>query len=144
MKHLLTFGLLVNLLFPVHWAIADEAHVDHEWHHVTIRLSDYRFTPSRIELKVGEATELTIVNEGTIMHEFVTLAFFDITVDVEVNGVIAETMGIVELELPAQATATLRFTPETPGEFDLACRAREPKNHFEEGMAGKIIIKADE
>jgi hypothetical protein len=35
----------------------------------------------------------------------------------------------------------LRFTPETPGEFLIACRAKLPKDHYQEGMRGRLLIR---
>lgn len=108
---------------------------------LTVRLSEYRFEPSKIVLKVGEAVELTFINDGTVVHEFVTLALHELDADVEVNGVIVETMGFLEFEIPPKGRAKLRFTPEEPGEFPFTCQAKRPKDHFKEGMAGTLIIK---
>jgi plastocyanin len=135
------WGLLLALLClaPLTaWADEEAAGVTQR---VTVKLSEYRFEPSKIVLKVGEAVELTFLNEGSIMHEVVTLALHDLDVDIEINGVIAETMGFLEFELPPKSRATLRFTPEKPGEFPFTCQAKEPKDHFKEGMAGTLIIK---
>ena len=120
---------------------ADERFPITDLQQATVRLLEYRFEPAQIILKAGEEVELTLVNEGMVMHEFITEALHDLTVDVEVNGVVAETFGVAELEIPPKAKAVLRFTPKKFGEFPISCRAREPKDHFKEGMVARILIR---
>ncbi len=122
-------------------ALADERPPTGKLQRMTIRLSEYRFEPSQIALKIGDEIELTLVNEGTVMHEFITDALKDLEVDVENNGMVAETHGVAELEIPPKAKVVLRFTPEKPGEFPLVCHAKEPKDHFKEGMSGKLVFR---
>jgi plastocyanin len=108
---------------------------------VTIHLRDYRFDPATITLQSGKTVELTLINDGSVLHEFVIPSFHDLTIDLESNGVIAETLGIVEMELLPKATVVLRFTPEEPGTHPFACHAKKPKDHFAAGMAGTLIVK---
>jgi len=108
---------------------------------VIVKLSEYQFTPSRIELKAGEPVELTLINEGTIAHEFVTLAFSSLEVAVTVEGVETETVGVVEVELQPKSRAQLRFTPDKPGDYPFACHAEKPVDHTTKGMTGTLIIR---
>jgi uncharacterized cupredoxin-like copper-binding protein len=107
----------------------------------TVRLLEYRFEPARLTFNVGEPVELTLINDGTVLHEFVTEALYDLTVDVEINGVITEALGVAEFEIPPNGKAVLHFIPKKPGEFSFACRARKPTDHFEEGMTGSLLIQ---
>jgi hypothetical protein len=75
------------------------------------------------------------------MHEFITDALKKLEVDVEINGVVAEAHGLAELEIPPKSKAVLHFRPEKPGEFPIACHAKEPKDHLKEGMSGKLVFK---
>jgi len=136
-RWLLTATLLVFAPAPL-WADEGAAEVTQR---VTVRLSEYRFEPAKVILKAGQAAELTFANEGAVMHEVVTLALHDLDVDIEINGVIAETMGFLEFELPPKSRATLRFTPEKPGDYPFTCQAKDPKDHFKAGMAGTLTIK---
>jgi uncharacterized cupredoxin-like copper-binding protein len=130
------------LFFPGPFvALADERSTTEKLQRMTIRLSEYRFEPSQVVLKTGEEIELTLVNEGTVMHEFITDALKGLEIDVEINGVVAETYGVAELEIPSKAKAVLHFTPVKPGEFSMVCHAKEPKDHFKEGMSGKLVFK---
>jgi uncharacterized cupredoxin-like copper-binding protein len=110
-------GLAIGLglvLMAVPPALADEKPEDAAPQRVTVRLTEYRFDPARIELKTGQETELTLVNEGTVLHEFITEGLQDVTADAIVNGVIIGALGVAEIEIPAKP-AVLRFTPEKPG-----------------------------
>lgn len=122
-------------------ALADERPPSEKLQRTTVRLIEYRFEPSQITLKVGEEIQLTLVNEGTVMHEFITDALKGLEVDVEINGVVAETLGVAEFEIPPKAKVVLRFIPEKPGEFPIACHAKEPKDHLKEGMSGKLMFR---
>jgi plastocyanin len=110
-------------------------------HRITVILSDYQFTPSKIELKAGELVELTLINEGTVTHEFVTLALSSLEVAVTIAGVETETIGVAELELAPKATAVLRFTPETAGTYPFFCGAKQPTDHRVAGMTGVLIVE---
>ena len=107
----------------------------------TIQQSDYQFTPSRLMFKVGKPVELTLINNGKVMHEFVTDALRDLTMDIEINRVIVEALGVVEFEIPPEGKVVLRFTPEKAGEFAFLCESLKPKDHKMEGMTGKIIFQ---
>ncbi|HET8760732.1 MAG TPA: cupredoxin domain-containing protein, partial [Nitrospiria bacterium] len=39
---------------------------------VTVRLSEYQYAPARIEVRKDRPVELRLVNEGKVLHEFVT------------------------------------------------------------------------
>ncbi len=122
-------------------AFADEKPEAAAPQRVTVRLTEYRFDPPRIELKTGQETELTLVNEGTVLHEFITEGLQDVTADAIVNGVIIEALGVAEIEIPAKAKVILRFTAEKPGEFRVICGAEQPKSHLKEGMSATLIFR---
>ncbi len=132
--------MLLCLSPAASWAEEDEEALNIT-QRVTVHLRDFRFEPSTITLKAGETVELTLINDGTVLHEFVIPSFHNLTIDLENNGMIAETMGLVEMELLPKATAVLRFTPEAPGTHPFSCMAKKPKDHFAAGMTGTLIIK---
>ena len=108
----------------------------------TVHLRDFRFDPPAVTFTAGAGAELTLVNEGSVVHEFVIPSFHDMTVTLESGGVTTETMGVVELELAPKSTARLRFTPDKAGEYPFACHAMKPKDHFKAGMTGLLTIKS--
>jgi uncharacterized cupredoxin-like copper-binding protein len=122
-------------------ALADEQIASDNPKRITMVMHEYRFEPAQIALKVGEEVELTLINDGKVMHEFIAGALQTLPVDVEINGIVAETLGVAELEIPPKSSAVLRFTPKTPGEFLIACRAKLPKDHYQEGMRGRLLVR---
>jgi uncharacterized cupredoxin-like copper-binding protein len=108
---------------------------------VTVRLSEYKYDPARIEIQNGKPVELRLVNSGKVLHEFVTDMLADVTVDLETGGTVALVRGVEELEIPAGATVILRFTPRKTGEFTFRCDAEEPVSHHEKGMKGALIVR---
>jgi uncharacterized cupredoxin-like copper-binding protein len=140
MKRLAAFVTLIFLAGGSLAASADEG-TPTEARQVTVRLREYRFEPSEIILEKGEEVALILINDGTVLHEFITEAVQNLDVDVQVNGVEVETLGVAELEIPPKGKVVLRFTPEKAGVFPFACHAKKPKDHFKEGMFGKLVIR---
>lgn len=135
------FGVFLALIAIPTNTSADDRPATDASQRVTVRLTEYRFDPPQIEVKVGKETELTLVNEGTVLHEFVTKGLSDLTVDVTVSGVVTAALGIAELEIPPKATVVLRFTPTKAGEFPMWCDADKPKNHRQSGMQGTMTFR---
>ncbi|MBI3995264.1 MAG: cupredoxin domain-containing protein [Nitrospirae bacterium] len=122
-------------------ALADERPPSDELRRITVRLQEYRFQPAEIALRTGQEVELTLINDGTVMHEFITEALQTLTVDVEINGIITGTLGVTEIEIPPKSSVLLRFILEKAGEYLIACRAKAPKDHYQEGMKGHLLIR---
>lgn len=131
---------LVLVLLPAP-ALPDTARSEGDRTRLTVRLSEYRFEPARVFLKSGEPVELFLVNEGTVLHEFVSGALAGLTVALETGGVIAEVSGLEELEIAPGAEVRLRFTPKVGGEFPFACEAVQPEDHLLRGMSGRILVQ---
>lgn len=108
---------------------------------VTVRLSEYQYAPAHIEVRKDRPVELRLVNEGKVLHEFVTDALLDTTVDVEGEGVVVAARGLEELEVPAGSTVVLRFTPGKAGEFGFRCDAEDPVSHHDSGMKGLFTVR---
>ncbi|MDA1107798.1 MAG: cupredoxin domain-containing protein [Proteobacteria bacterium] len=107
----------------------------------TIYLQEYRFEPALTTLKAGQPARLVLINRGNTVHEFVTDALHGVVVTMKVQGTLAEMQGLSELEIPPGGKVVLRFTPEQTGEFAIACHASMPKDHFKQGMVGKLLIQ---
>jgi plastocyanin len=141
MRHTAALLTAIVLLGPAA-ASGDERPADAAPQRLTVHLTEYRFEPSRIAFTAGQAVELTLINDGTVLHEFVTEALKDLDVDLDVGGVLTEALGIAEIEIPPRATVVLRFTPERPGEFRVLCAATRPKNHQKEGMTAALVFRS--
>lgn len=107
----------------------------------TISLSEYRFEPALTTLEAGKPAQLTLINNGKVVHEFATKALLDQAVDIKAKGILVETTGVEEVEIAPGSQVVLLFTPEKTGEFAIACHASKPEDHLKKGMAGKLVIK---
>jgi uncharacterized cupredoxin-like copper-binding protein len=133
-------GSLAVTSLAVH-AMADERAIPPAPQEVTIRLTEYKFEPARVEVQSGKPVELHLVNAGKILHEFVSDMLADVTVDVETKTAVALVRGVEELEVLPGATVILRFTPKKAGEFSFRCDAESPVSHHESGMKGVLIVR---
>lgn len=133
-------GLVALAVTPPH-AAADERAVPPAPQVVTIRLTEYKFEPDRVEVQSGKPVELHLVNSGKVLHEFVSDVLSDVTVDLETKGTIALVHGVEELEVLPGATVVLRFTPKKAGEFAFRCDAEVPVSHHESGMKGTLVVR---
>jgi uncharacterized cupredoxin-like copper-binding protein len=141
MRRVVIIVLLSLIVYGPSKLLAHEKSLSEKPHRTTVRLQEYRFEPTTITLKTGRPAELILVNDGISMHEFITDGLKDLDVDLEIDGVSAETRGVVELEIPPGAKVVLRFTPRKPGEFPITCHAKDPKDHLKEGMIGKLVFR---
>ncbi|PLS02394.1 cupredoxin domain-containing protein [Neobacillus cucumis] len=83
-----------------------------------IGLNDDYFNPKDITIPNGRTTTLILKNKGRKKHTFTVEK---LAIDVEVQ---------------AGQEKTITVKPKEPGTYDLICRY-----HFQEGMAGKVIVK---
>lgn len=89
---------------------------------IHLELSNFAFTPSRIETKKGTLLEFTVVNTADTEHELV----------VDMNGL------EFEVELKAGETRSFALKFSKPGTYALVC---ELPGHAEQGMKGEIVVK---
>jgi plastocyanin len=108
---------------------------------VTVTLTEYAFEPAVVRLHPGVEARITVVNKGTVMHEFASPYLTDIEVGVETDGVSVETLGLGEVELRPGARAVVTFTPDVTGSFIIVCGANEPVSHLREGMRGTLEVR---
>lgn len=107
----------------------------------TIYLKEYRFEPALTTLEAGKPAQLTLINNGKVVHEFITQALLNQAVVIKTRGIVAEAVGLEEVEISPGSKVVLLFTPEKAGEFAIACHASLPDDHFQKGMSGKLVIK---
>lgn len=88
---------------------------------VTLKLVDHSYSPNRIETSVGTVLEITAVNEGTVLHDFI--------VDFE--------EGEYEMEVPVGETRKFALVFHHPGTYTFKC---EQPGHLEAGMKGEIVV----
>lgn len=106
---------------------------------VTVKLSDFAFTPKTIEFKEGTAYRLRLENTSDKTHYFAADEFFKaIAVAKLVTAKGEETNPYVKLiAVPEGETKELDFVAVERGEFDFLCTA---PLHAVFGMRGTIHI----
>lgn len=121
------------------WGIAGDAKAVKRT--IEIRMSDtMRYTPERIEVKLGETVRFVHRNEGKTMHEFV----LGTKKELDEHAAQMRKHPGMEHDEPYMAHVAAGKTAETiwtfnrPGEFDFACLV---PGHYEAGMVGKIVVR---
>ncbi|MHB8459080.1 MAG: cupredoxin domain-containing protein [Candidatus Limnocylindrales bacterium] len=88
-------------------------------------MTEMRFSPNRIDAKVGQPITIVIVNRGAQRHD---LAFPSIEMP--------SLRGVETLTLPGQST-TLTMTFDHPGAYEFLCTI---PGHAEAGMTGAVFV----
>ena len=86
---------------------------------VTLTATDIDYTPATLELKAGESTNVTVVNEGETLHDF-TFEAAGLHVNVE----------------PGQSVTT-SITIDEPGTYEAVCTVA---GHAEAGMTVEVVV----
>ena len=106
---------------------------------ITIEMSEFSYTVDgvangTVTLKVGETASLIFINKGAVIHD----AHFGLDADLMgrfyKNNIVAPFDMLV---LEAGEKATLTFTPEKAGTFEMGCL--QPA-HFEAGMKVPFVV----
>jgi len=100
---------------------------------VDVTLTEYKIEMSKTSFPAGPV-RFTITNEGSIVHEIVVEPSGAMDAPLEANGTVAEAE-----DIEPGATATLEWTIDTPGEYQLTCHL---PGHFENGMITTFTVTA--
>jgi len=92
---------------------------------VEVVMTEMRFSPNRIEAKVGQPVRITIVNRGAQRHDF---AFSTIEMP--------NLQGVETLTQPGQST-TLTMTFDRARVYEFRCTI---PGHAEAGMTGAVFV----
>jgi uncharacterized cupredoxin-like copper-binding protein len=108
---------------------------------ITIGMSDnMRFTPAKIDVRLGETIQFKIKNDGKIMHEFV----IGTKKELDAHAAVMLKHPNMEHDEPYMAhvapgkTGSIIWTFNRAGDFDFACLIA---GHYQAGMVGKINVK---
>lgn len=104
---------------------------------LTVTMNEYSFSPSTMSVPANAEVELTLINDGTLEHEYVimnfgTMATIPFSEDDEGNI-------YWEHELEPASSEILTFTaPGQTGEYQIVCGIEE---HLEQGMEATLIVE---
>ena len=120
------------------WGIAGDAQDAKRT--VNVRMTDdMRFTPNRIDVKLGETVRLVAINAGQVLHEIV----IGTPEELKAHAELMKKHPNMEHDEPYMAhvdpgqRGEIVWTFNRPGEFEFACLI---PGHFEAGMTGKITV----
>jgi uncharacterized cupredoxin-like copper-binding protein len=107
---------------------------------VSVKLSEYRFTPSTLRFKKGVPYKLEIQNTGTMKHYFVSVPFFKSISTRKVQSSDGEIKApyFTAIEVFPGKLIDLYFIPIKAGTYNLKCTIN---GHKELGMVGNIIVE---
>lgn len=120
------------------WGVAGDAGAATRTIPITMT-DDMRFTPDRIEVRVGETIRFVHRNAGSVMHEMVlgTKAALD-----EHAALMVKFPGMEHDEpwmahVAAGGSGETVWTFNRPGTFDFACLI---PGHYQAGMVGRVVV----
>ncbi|MCX6021774.1 MAG: cupredoxin domain-containing protein [Chloroflexi bacterium] len=111
---------------------------------ITVTAKDYRYTPDKITVNAGQKVRIKFVNADTVEHDVSAAAAVQL---VQTQGSSAHAghgdmaMGAIaplHLHTDANTTATIEFTPQNKGTYELFCSVT---GHKEQGMVGTVIVQ---
>jgi len=126
---------------------------------ITLTMSEFQFAPKTVALRPGTAVEVTLINKGTVEHEFMLYpmpSMGGMSMDMDAYGAqntYFKDIGAVELVADGKTsrpsrlervmvapgkTAVLRFTAKKAGTFEFGCHI---PGHYEAGMKGILTVK---
>ncbi|HEY6073272.1 MAG TPA: cupredoxin domain-containing protein [Anaerolineales bacterium] len=154
MKRLLIVGMVVVLTCVLSAAAPGAVKAQK----ISVTMTDFKFTPNKITLQTGTPVELTLVSRGKVEHEFMVYpapksapgdwdeylipnTYFqnmgEVEVEFEGQGAVAGT-SLFEVVVKPGKRATVHFTPNRKGTFEIGCHAA---GHYEAGMKGTLTVK---
>jgi uncharacterized cupredoxin-like copper-binding protein len=122
------------------WGIAGDAKSARRSVEVAM-LDTMRFSPERIDVRLGETVRFTVRNRGKVMHEFV----IGTKQENEAHAALMVKFPNMEHDEPYMAhvapgkSGEIVWTFNRAGEFEFACLIA---GHYQGGMVGKLVVSA--
>jgi len=127
---------------------------------ITIRMTEFKFEPNTVQIKAGQEVRLTLINEGTLEHEFLVgrnagegfeIDLFDrdpsrvqIADGKDYHVGSAEDIAAegYHVEIEPGGTVVMVFTvpADKAGEWEMGCFLQEGV-HFTAGMKGTLTVE---
>jgi len=104
---------------------------------ISVTTTEFKFEPTSWTVSAGKQAELTIKNDGTLIHEWVIIKKgMEVTIPFDDDD---EEKVFWEMEAEPGETKTETFTaPSEAGTYTIVCGTPA---HLEQGMAGTLIVK---
>jgi uncharacterized cupredoxin-like copper-binding protein len=102
---------------------------------ITVQLTDYRYSPTEIDLTHGQSYVLHVVNPGGGGHDLSARAFFQaVTLAPDSAALVHDG----DIEVKGGQSVDIAFTAGAPGTYEMHCT--HPM-HAMFGMKGKIVVQ---
>jgi uncharacterized cupredoxin-like copper-binding protein len=108
-----------------------------------VEANEFNFLPATIEVEAGKPVKLTLLNKGTVEHDFsvIEILVSDVKTTSDSHGHEMSAMAIqpkLHVAAVAKKSSVIEFTPTRPGTYDVLCTVA---GHKEAGMVAKLIVK---
>ena len=101
---------------------------------IQVTMSEFSYTPNTWTVPAGQKITLTLVNKGTVEHDWVLMKE-PVTPPFSSSN---QPNVIFSAKTAAGATNTVSFTaPSAAGEYEVVC---DVPGHLEAGMSGKLTV----
>jgi len=114
---------------------------------VSLQATEFQYGPKTIEAVVGQQVTVTLVNGGTVEHDFVILEIplaEPVADSGEADEMAGHNMGELEMQAAVHGeampgvTGSVTFTPTQAGTYEFFCAVA---GHKEAGMVGTLIVR---
>lgn len=108
----------------------------------TLTANEFSYTPNTVQLKVGQAVTLHIVNAGAVDHDLKSdMAISNLVYTKAANPADEQAdnvaKNVLDVDFDAHTDATVTFTPTTAGSYTFHC---DEPGHTEAGMTGTFVV----
>ncbi len=122
-------GVAVAMLF----AIAVPGRAAPTVPEIRVNAAEFKYTPNKIILKVGQQVKVTLINKGVVEHDLHSEAL-DFGIPAGMSGM----SGMEHETLAPGKTASATLTPRKKGTFEFTCTI---PGHKDAGMKGSFVVQ---
>ncbi|MBI5651118.1 MAG: cupredoxin domain-containing protein [Chloroflexi bacterium] len=110
---------------------------------IQVEANEFNFLPATLEVEAGKPVKLTLLNKGTVEHDFsvIEILVSDVKTTTDAHGHEMSNMAIqpkLHVAAVAKKSSVIEFTPTRPGTYDVLCTV---VGHKEAGMIAQLIVK---
>lgn len=105
---------------------------------LTLRAFEWGFEPQAIALRRGEQVEITLENEGRVLHNFKIEDLAANDIESHSSGPLSGEENQLFVGAEAGQVGTLSFVPQASGSFTFYCTIR---GHRQLGMEGTLTVE---
>jgi uncharacterized cupredoxin-like copper-binding protein len=110
---------------------------------IQVEANEFNFLPATIQVEAGKPVKLTLLNKGTVEHDFsvVEILVTDVKTTSDSHGHEMSAMAVqpkLHIAAVAKKSSVIEFTPTRPGTYDVLCTVA---GHKETGMVAKLVVK---